>query len=155
MGQAARQTDGAGPNDFPGAPFHDPDVRAAFERFTASARRTLLEVRGLIFSIAAETPGAGRIEEALRWGQPAYLTPETRSGSTLRLGVPGPGLVAIYTHCRTSLMADFRAAWPEFAFDGNRAVHLPDDAVVPTVPITALIRAALTYHRRFSSAQNP
>jgi hypothetical protein len=41
------------------------------------------------------TPGVGALHETLKWGQPAYLTPETRSGTTLRLGVPKSGGYAI------------------------------------------------------------
>ncbi len=46
----------------------------------------MLRLRDLIFATAAATPGVGTIDEDLRWGQPAYLTAETQSGTALRLG---------------------------------------------------------------------
>lgn len=98
--------------------------------------------------MAGTLPGVGRVEEALRWGQPAYLTPETRSGTTIRLGVPGPGKVAIYTHCRTTLIAEMRAHFPDgLDYEGNRAVHMNDAAPLPLDRVGHLVRAALTYHQ--------
>mgnify|MGYP000592624135 CR=1 FL=1 len=45
---------------------------------------------------------------ALRWGQPAYLAPK---GSTLRVGIPkSGGAFALFAHCQTTLIADFREA---------------------------------------------
>jgi len=39
----------------------------------------------MIFDVAKKTPGVGKLEEDLRWGQPSYLTLETGSGSTIRI----------------------------------------------------------------------
>lgn len=125
----------------------DPKVRAAFAAFPDLERGKLLELRGLIFRVADETPGVGRIEETLKWGQPAYLTPETKAGSTIRLGVPKTGGVAIYTHCQSSIMADFQAVAPDrMTFEGNRGVHLPVEGDLPEDALAILIRGALTYH---------
>jgi hypothetical protein len=89
-------------------PFRDPAVARAFAGFPAEARPGLHDLRALIFEVAAATPEAGPIVECLKWGQPAYLTAETKSGSTIRLGVPRSGGFALYTHCRTTLLSDFR-----------------------------------------------
>ena len=70
------------------ADFADDAVRVAFEVFPEPARQGLLELRHLILNTAANTPEAGQVLEALRWGQPAYLTPVSKSGTTIRLGVP-------------------------------------------------------------------
>lgn len=131
----------------PDPDFATPSVAAAFAAMPDDLRPAALSLRRLILDTAADTPQAGRIEESLRWGQPAYLTPETKSGSTLRIGLPKSGGVAIYTHCQTSLMSDFRHAYGEdFAYEGNRAIHLDPDEPLPEMPLRALIRAALTYH---------
>lgn len=93
------------------------------------------------------TEGVGRIEESLRWGQPAYLTPETGSGSTIRLGVPGEGGFALYVHCRTTIIPDFRSLFPnDFTYEGNRAIRFEAGADLPTGPLRLLIASALTYH---------
>ncbi|MBU3031804.1 DUF1801 domain-containing protein [Paracoccus marinaquae] len=130
-------------------PFHSPQIEAAFAAFPAGARAGLLHLRGLIFETAGALPQVGRIEEALKWGQPAYLTPKTKSGSTIRLGCPRQGGFALYTHCRTSLMRDFRQNLPVgLSVEGNRALLFADHQLVPEAPLRLLIAAALTYHRR-------
>lgn len=90
-------------------PFEDEAVEAAFAAFPEGARPGLLAIREMIFQVAAEVPQVGPVEEALKWGQPAYLTPTTKSGSTIRLGVPKSGGYAVFTHCQTTIMSDFHA----------------------------------------------
>jgi len=70
-------------------PFDDPNVARRFASFPQDLRAPLLDLREMIFDIAQKTPGVGAIEETLKWGQPAYLTPVTKSGSTIRLGQAG------------------------------------------------------------------
>lgn len=109
-------------------------------------REGLLALRDLIFETAAETPGVGPLEETLKWGQPAYLTPKTRSGSTIRLGLPKQGGFALYAHCQTTLIRDFRSLFPnDFQYEGNRAVHFKDCTALLPDPLRLLIRSALTY----------
>tara|TARA_E500000318_G_scaffold42356_3_gene40511 strand:- start:26 stop:436 length:411 start_codon:yes stop_codon:yes gene_type:complete len=128
-------------------PFENPAVAAAYESFPAPQREGLLTVRRLIFETAAETPGVGTLEETLKWGQPAYLTPKTRSGSTIRLGLPKQGGFALYTHCQTTLIPDFRSLFPDdFDYEGNRAVHFKEGTSLPLDPLRLLVRNALTYH---------
>lgn len=130
-------------------PFRCSRVEDYFSVLSDPARQHLMVLRKLVFDTARTTSGVGRIEEALRWRQPAYLTPETRSGSTIRLGASRPGKVAIYAHCRTTLIADFRTHFPDgLEFEGNRAVHLPVADPIPVERLAHLVRAALTYHQR-------
>lgn len=129
--------------------FDDPNVARAFEAFPADVRPGLLELRALIFDVAARTDGVGRLQETLKWGQPAYLTPETKSGSTIRLGRPKSGGFAIYTHCQTSLISDFQALFPDdFIYQGNRAIHFTSSDDLPSDKLDLFITRALTYHRR-------
>jgi len=129
--------------------FEDPQVERRFMAMPEPARGQLLALRDLIFEVAGTTPGVGRIQETLKWGQPAYLTPETKSGSTIRLGQPKGGGVAIYTHCQTTIMSDFQALFAgEFDFEGNRAVLLAAEGPVKADKLRLLIAAALTYHLR-------
>ena len=134
-------------------PFSTPSVKAAFDAFPDRARPGLLQLRELILQVADETNGVGRVEEALRWGQPAYLTPETKAGSTIRLGIPKTGGFALFVTCSTSLIEDFRAiAGPGWRFDGSRAVLFDEPHDIDERPLSLLIRAALTYHQK---AQDP
>ncbi|MEP5170560.1 MAG: DUF1801 domain-containing protein [Shimia thalassica] len=128
-------------------PFADPDVKAAFDRFSAPERGGLMALREMIFETAIETPEAGTIEETLKWGQPSYLTPVTKSGSTVRLGVPKTGGLAMYTHCQTTLISDFKTLFPvDFTFDGNRGVVFESGQTTFDDRLRLLIKSALTYH---------
>lgn len=131
----------------PRVPFRDPRVAARFAAFPTPARLGLLALRDLIFETAESTAGVGALQETLKWGQPAYLTPETRSGSTIRLGRPKQGGFAIYTHCQTTILSDFRSIFPkDFAYEGNRAILFTDDAAPADDKLRMLVRSALTYH---------
>lgn len=128
-------------------PFSDPAVAAAFDAFPDEARPGLLAMRDLIFEVAAETDGVGALEETLKWGQPAYLTPETKSGSTIRLGAPKDGGAAFYAHCQTTIISDFRGLFPdEFSYEGNRAVRFAEGDDLKPEALSLLIKSALTYH---------
>ena len=124
-----------------GMDFEDANVAAAFEAFPAEVGAGLMGLRARILAVALAE--GIPVEEALRWGQPAYLAPK---GSTIRLGAPKTGGFAIYTHCQTTLMSDFKAICPDLNFEGNRAVHFAA-AEEPPKAIDLLIHAALTYHQ--------
>lgn len=127
----------------------DPAVRRAFDAASPPARAGMLALRALIFEVAAGLPEVGQVEEALRWGEPAYLTPASRSGSTIRLGAPRAGGFALYCNCRTRLIADFRElAGPAARYEGNRAVLFGDVAEIAPALIGSLIARALMWHCR-------
>ena len=107
-------------------------------------RARLLAVRRRVFDLA-ERAGVGPLTETLKWGEPAYLTEASKSGTTVRLGLSG-ARAAVFFNCQTRLVGDFRSDFPEaFEYVGNRAVVL-SDAVDPAVLDLCLGRA-LTYHR--------
>ena len=127
--------------------FKDPDVERVFLKLADDVKPGLLSLRDLVFDVAAQTPGVVAIEETLKWGQPAYLTPETGSGSTIRLGLPKQGGYAIYTHCRTTILSDFQALFPDdFDYEGNRAIHFKAKAIPDLDKLRLLVKHALTYH---------
>ncbi|MCK8483332.1 DUF1801 domain-containing protein [Aliiroseovarius sp. S2029] len=127
--------------------FQSTAVADTFAGFPVDTRTGLMALRNLIFSTARETPEVGRIEETLKWGQPAYLTPDSKSGTTIRLGVPKTGGYALYVHCQTTLIPEFRSLFAdEFTFDGNRAILFQTGQNLPTEPLRLFIRNALTYH---------
>lgn len=131
----------------PSPDFEDPNVARAFDGFPDDIRPRLLEVRALIFDVAAQTDGVGALFETLKWGQPAYLTPQTKSGTTLRLGQPKSGGFAIYVHCQTSLISEFQNLFPDdFRYEGNRALLFDPDQDLRRDQVSILIRRALTYH---------
>ena len=126
-------------------------VAAAFAAFPSPVRGRLLEVRSLILSTAAETSGVGPLTETLKWGEPAYVTEASGSGTTIRLGWPRPGgqTCAVYFNCRTTLVDSFRTHFRDvFAYQGNRAILLEVAAPLPEAPLKICLAMALTYHRR-------
>ncbi len=131
-------------------------VRAAFDAAPPAARRGMLVLRAMILDQAAELPQVGRIEEALRWGQPAYLTPETGAGCSLRIGPIRDGGFGLFVHCRTSLIEEFRAG-PGAALrtEGTRAVLFRTVEDILVGPVGMLIAGALTWHLPHSRRERP
>lgn len=130
-------------------PISDPAVAAAFDAFPAPERVGLLALRQAIFDTAAATPGVGPLTETLKWGQPAYLTAHSRSGSTVRLGLPRTGGFAIYVNCQTTILSNFRRWYPdEFTCEGDRAIQFAVADDLPLDKIGHLIALALTYHQK-------
>ena len=137
-------------------PAMPPEVAAAFDAFSDPARTCLLAIRRLIFEMAERSAGVGPLTEALRWGEPAYLTEATGSGSTIRLGLSKQpaGQCAIFFNCRTVLVETFRMHFPDaLAYQGNRAILLAPGGPLPEAPLTLCLAMALTYHR--AHGRNP
>ncbi len=137
-------------------PFQSPAVAALFDAYPTAVRTRLLALRELIFDTAAATDGVGEIDETLKWGEPAYLTSASGSGSTLRINrVRGDaGRYALYVNCKTNLVETFKTLFPgEFRFEGQRAIVFDVAEPVQRDALSFCIAAALTYHRRKTSAQ--
>ncbi len=128
----------------------NPETAAVFAGYPPKIRRRVLAMRTLILETAAATEGVGAVEETLKWGEPAYLTPQTKSGSTIRINWKrsAPKEYALCFHCRTDLVDTFRTLFPDdFTFDGNRRIVFDEDDPVPTEQLSACISMAPTYHR--------
>jgi hypothetical protein len=111
----------------PRAGFLDAAVNAVFSAYPKPVKAKLLALRRLIFDTAKATQGVGALEETLKWGQPSYLTPETKSGSTIRIDrlKSDTNGYAVYFHCQTDLVETFRELYPtEMRYGGNRSILL-------------------------------
>ena len=127
------------------------DVAAALSAFPEQVRARLLEVRDLIFETADAIEGVGPLMETLKWGEPAYLTEATGSGSTIRLGWfrSSERECAVLFNCRTTLVDDFRERFPNvFTYEKNRAILLDAREPLLKAPLSVCLGMALTYHRR-------
>ena len=128
-------------------PITDAKVGTVFDEMPDDARETAMVLRGLIFNEAARDPQIGALTETLKWGQPAYLTAASKSGTSLRIGIPKSGGCAIYAHCATNVIRSFADAFPGLdKTEGNRAVHFSNAQAIHPDRIRFLIRHALTYH---------
>jgi hypothetical protein len=140
-----------------GKGFADPAVESVFAAYPRRIQARLLALRRLILETAAKTPGVGALDETLKWGQPSYLTNETRSGSTIRIDRVKPEAsgdrerYALYVHCQTTLVSTFRQLYrDELSFGGNRSIVLDAGRPLSKATKAALrhcIALALTYHR--------
>ncbi|MBR0825215.1 DUF1801 domain-containing protein [Bradyrhizobium manausense] len=125
------------------------EVSRAFGALPAPIGKRLLQVRELIFATAAAHDAVGRLTETLKWGEPAYLTEETGSGSTIRLGrVKGCEThAAVLFNCKTTLVETFRDRLPDaFEYRQNRALLLSVAGALPKRPLSICLSLALTYH---------
>jgi len=125
-------------------------IEAVFEAYPQPVKSRLLALRRLIFDTAKSTKGVGALEEALKWGQPSYLTPESKSGSIVRIDQlkTEAGGYAVYFHCQTDLVETFRELYPELRYGGNRSILLDAGEKLPEVALRHCIALALTYHAR-------
>ncbi|TGK03999.1 DUF1801 domain-containing protein [Leptospira semungkisensis] len=129
--------------------FQNSDVAEVFANYPDKIRERLLYLRELIFDVAKETEGVGRIEEVLKWGQPSYVTEESKSGSTFRIDKikTEEDQYAIFFHCQTDLISRFRKNFPkQFSFEGNRAIIFTEGNKIPEKELKECIASALTYH---------
>jgi hypothetical protein len=131
--------------------FRSEAVAEVFSLYPKRMRQKLLSVRKMIFEVAMETQGVGKLQETLKWGEPAYVTAESGSGSTIRINQRkgSEGQYAIYFHCQTTLIDTFRTLFPDtFTFEGNRAIVFREEQAVPKKELRHCIHMALTYHQR-------
>jgi hypothetical protein len=131
------------------AALSDPTVDAVFDAYPKPLKAKLLALRHLIFDTAKATKGVGALQETLKWGQPSYLTPETKSGSTIRIDQvkSTAGQYAMYFHCQTDLVETFRELYPrEFNYGGNRSILLNAQDKIPEAALRHCVALALTYH---------
>ena len=135
----------------PAAGFADPAVAAVFSGYPPPIKTKLLALRRMIFDTARATKGVGALQETLKWGQPSYLTPETKSGSTIRIDrvKTTPGQYAVYFHCQTDLVETFRELYPtELSYGGNRSILLDAAEKFSEPELRHCVALALTYHLR-------
>lgn len=127
----------------------NPDVARVLRSYPPTIRARLLDLRALILETAAATEGVGPLTETLKWGEPAYLTEATGSGTTIRIAwkASAPTCYALCVHCQTTLIGQFRTLFADaLRFDGNRAVVFEESEALPEGPVSMCIAMALTYH---------
>ncbi len=125
------------------------DVAAVFAAVPPGARSMMMDLRSLIHERAA-VADAGALTEALKWGEPAFLTSESKSGSTIRVAwkTRAPDQIGVYFNCQTTLVSDFRTLFPQgLRFEDNRAILLRIDTRIPREALGMCLGMALTYHR--------
>ena len=146
MKEPAKRRAGPGTSRFSAS---DPAVAAVFATYPGRLKTRLLALRRLILETARTTAGVGALQETLKWGQPSYLTAETKSGSTIRIDQvkSASDQYAIYFHCQTDLVETFRELYPrELNCVGNRCIVLNVADALPEPALRHCVALALTYH---------
>lgn len=129
--------------------FSDTNVAAIFEHYPERFRKPLLALRELIFTTASEIAIVGELEESLKWNQPSYATKVTKAGSPIRIDRFGSENIALFFHCQTTLVEEFRALFSDvFEFSKNRAIVLDPEKELPVNELAFCIERALTYHKK-------
>ena len=127
------------------------NVAEVLAQYPENVQARIRWLRDLIYDFAAETEGVGPLEETLKWGQISYLTPHTKSGTTIRIDAvkDGSDSLGMFVHCQTMLVDTYRALYGDlFTYEGTRCLH-----VDPEPPLDALrhcVALALTYHQNKS-----
>lgn len=135
-----------------------PEVTAALAAIPAKPRKILYQIRQLILQAAASNPKIGPLYETLKWGEPAFLTAKSKSGSTIRMAwkPANPDHVGLYFNCQTTLVETMRQIYPDtFSYQKNRAALLPIGAPLPNAPIAHICEMAMTYHLNGRTMDQP
>lgn len=132
------------------ADFDNPNIKSIFDNFEPMVRSATLQVRDWVFEIAASDSEIGSITEDLKWGEPAYLTNQTNSGTTLRINQKKntPNLFAIYVNCKTDLVENFKNIFPKLKYEGTRAIVVDASFPLPENEIKTIISMVLRYKLR-------
>ena len=126
------------------------EVADVFNSYPQNIKSKLMFLRQLIFDTAASIEGIGKIEETLKWGEPSYLTPESKSGSTIRIAWKESQKenYSVFFKCTANLVPAFKEKFPKkFKFGGNRSIDFSLNDDVPVKELKRCIALALTYHR--------
>ena len=127
-----------------------PEVAEVFDSYPSKFKRKLLVLRLLILETGAMIESVGEIEETLKWGEPSYLTPKSKSGSTIRIAWKGAkkDQYSMFFKCTADLIPAFKERFPDkFTFGGNRSIDFKLNEKVPEKELKQCIALDLTYHR--------
>ncbi|MFK7967239.1 MAG: DUF1801 domain-containing protein [Burkholderiaceae bacterium] len=126
------------------------NVQTVFNAYPPAVRRRFMQIRALMYQTAEQLKGVGPITETLKWGEPAYLTELSKSGSTVRFNwkAAQPDRLAVCFNCQSRLIGHFREHFPhQFDYEGNRALVLSLGESTPTDDLSKCLATALQYHR--------
>lgn len=122
------------------------EVAAAFAALPREHQDGLRQLRELILDVANEV-GAAPVHEALRWGQPSYLSTQPRLSTPVRLGSSRDRKhFALLFHCQSTVLSEFQAMFPDdFRYEGNRAILFRPGEELQPEKLRLCIGHALNY----------
>ena len=126
------------------------EVAVVFNSYPKNIKSKIMFLRQLIYDTAASIEEIGELEETLKWGEPSYLTPKSKSGSTIRIAWKDSQKeqYSIFFKCTANLVPAFKEKFPKkFKFGGNRSIDFNLNDHVPVKELKQCVALALTYHR--------
>ena len=132
-------------------PFEDYYVQKVFETFSPDQNTYLLKIRQLIFDTQKELAPNELLNENLKWNQPTYTA---KNGTAIRLDQFGPDKIAIFFHCQTTLVEQFRKIFADtLDFTKNRSIIFPTTEDLPMDELKICIQIGLTYRQKAVSSR--
>jgi hypothetical protein len=125
------------------------EVKQIYDTYPKEIQHKLLLIRTIIFDVADSNKNIGELEEGIKWGEPSYITNQTKSGSTIRLGwkQSAPDQYGIYFNCKTTLVETYKEIFGnKFKYEGNRSILFKINDRIPKKELSICISMALTYH---------
>lgn len=124
-------------------------VKDKFNGYPDNIKPKMEELRDLIFDVASSTEGVGDLKETLKWGEPAYVTVNPKSGTTIRIDWKDkmPDEIGMYVSCNTTLIDSYRRRFSDtLNFEGSRAILLPVSDPLHKHELMICIQMALRYN---------
>ena len=125
------------------------DLKIVVNGWPKNAQTHFHGLRDIVKDTAATNPLVGPLTETLKWGEPSFLTEQSRSGTTLRVAwkSKSPDEIGLFVICRTDMLEQVRALFPDaFRYEGTRAAYLPLSQTIPVEAVSYLASRAQTYH---------
>ncbi len=123
------------------------DVELKYKTYPPNVRKEMLALRKCILDIAKKDEEIDFVCEALKWGEPSFLTKS--SGTTLRIDwkEKTPEYISIFVNCQTKLISMFKELYPnEFEYFGNRELRIPLKGKYSKTKLKKCIELVLKYN---------
>ena len=121
-------------------PHMSEEIAATFNHYDLAYRKTLLELRTLIYKVADDR----KVIENLKWRQPSY---KTVHGTPIRIDVFAENQVALFVNCQTTLIEQYKMLFGDIlTFSNNRAIVFDIDKKLPIQQLKICIDLAMKYH---------
>ncbi|MGL9727524.1 hypothetical protein IGI44_000868 [Enterococcus sp. DIV0756] len=118
------------------------DIQTFYPTYSAQEKQKLIELQNLIHEIAGESDI--QLVESAKWGQLSFATP---NGTPIRIDRFSDTQVALFVHCQTHLIDDWKSLFSEsLSFSKNRAILFQLDESLPEEPLKICIDQAFHYH---------
>ncbi|WP_208721788.1 hypothetical protein [Leptospira mtsangambouensis] len=129
-------------------PLPSEEITSYYFNLTPAMLEKFMEIRNWIYELSHADEKIGEIAECLKWGEPSFLTPKTKSGSTIRMAKVNELEFALYFNCKTTIAKEIAIEFPEWNCDGKRALYFSVSQKISKSKLIICLKKALLYHKR-------